>query len=155
MMETVSSSEEPVDGYQTTKYNIPEDSHFLAATFFSFQVVALLLFVRFAESSKKVKIFYLHEEGFANEITTEYYPQMKLVKINKYMHYVTFHLPLGFVKRHDDFYKRMTNRSITVATDTVSRPNVPVTFCFILPHLPKKGQLLVPPRPCVCAHVPE
>jgi hypothetical protein len=101
-----------------------------------------LLFTRFAESSNRAKIFYLHDDGFANEITTENDPQTKLVKVNKDMYHVTFNLPLGFLKRHDDFYRRMTNRTITVATDNVSRPNVPIIFCTVLSYLMKKDKLL-------------
>lgn len=87
-----------------------------------------MLFACFAESSNRAKVFYFHEDGLANEITTENDWQVKLVKINKNIRQVTFNLPLGFLKRDDEFYGRMTNRTIIVATDNVSGPDALVIF---------------------------
>jgi hypothetical protein len=80
--------------------------------------VHLLLFSSFGQSTNI--IFYLHEDGLAHAITTENDPKIHLVKIKKDMCHVTFNLSVGFLKRHDDFYKRMSNRTITVATQNVS-----------------------------------
>jgi hypothetical protein len=128
MIETVSSSETSSSICHTTRHNVAEDSHFYS-NILSFQVAALLLFAHFAESDSRATIFYLHEDGFANEISIETDPQMELVKINKDMQHVTFNLSLGFVKRSDNFYRRMRNRTIVVYTDNVSRPNVPEVLC--------------------------
>jgi hypothetical protein len=102
--------------------SLPKNSLYttnLIAILLFFQVTGhLLLFFRFGQSSNT--IFYLHEDGLAHAITTENDPKINLVKINKEMYHVTFNLSLGFLKRHDDFYKLMSNRTIIVATQNVS-----------------------------------
>jgi hypothetical protein len=80
--------------------------------------VHLLLFSSFGQPTNT--IFYVHEDGLAHQITTEKDPKINLVMIKKNVCHVTFNLSVGFLKRHDEFYKRMSNRTITVATQNVS-----------------------------------
>jgi hypothetical protein len=84
-----------------------------------FQVIMhLSLFSSFGQSTSP--IFYLHEDGLAHGITIENDSKINLVMIKKDVYHVTFNTSVGFLKRHDDFYKRMSKRTITVATQNVS-----------------------------------
>lgn len=78
----------------------------------------LFLFSSFGQTT--YTIFYLHEDGLAHGITTESDPKINLMVIKKDVYHVTFDLSVGFLKRHDGFYRRMSNRTITVATQNVS-----------------------------------
>jgi hypothetical protein len=80
--------------------------------------VHLLLFTSFGQSTNT--IFYLPEDGLAHGITIENDPKTNLAMIKKNVYHITFNLSVGLLKRHDDFYKRMSNRTIIVATQNVS-----------------------------------
>jgi hypothetical protein len=40
--------------------------------------------------------------------------------INKEVYHITFNIPSGFLQIRESFYRRMANKTITVATEDVS-----------------------------------